>query len=154
MRFYSLLLLTTLLFTVSCKGPAPSEGLLFRNKVDAFLLLERYHHELHIMIGEAHDDMFGDDHDSIEPNEAFSIFSKAILGTNNPELAPVKNALSRIDSFSVASDEVMLLDLLVDSYQVGLQLQIKGMLGAYGAEYPPSSDQLQGLYDEVSKGGV
>jgi len=154
MRFYSLLLLSALLFTASCTGPLPDEGILFRNKVDAFILLERYHHELHIMIGEEHDDMFDDEHDSIEPDEAFSIFSKAILGTHNPELVPVKNALSRIDTFSVASDEVMFLDLLVDSYQVGLQLQIKGMLGGYGAEYPPSSDQLQDLYDEVSKGGI
>ena len=154
MRFYTFLFLSVLVFIISCSGLRESESLLFKNKVEAFVLLERYHHELHIMIGEDYDDMFEDGHDTISPDEAFAIFNEAVLDVHNPELIPIKKALYRIDTFSVGSDRVMLLDELVDRYQVGLQLQIEGILLGYGAEYPSRSDELLELYNRVSGGGV
>ena len=64
--------------------------------------------------------------------KAFKEFSNALSINNNIELIPVKEALDKIKFFSVASDEVMNLDFLVDYYQSGLSLQVEAFLRGHG----------------------
>ena len=94
----------------------------FIQKLDALKFLSEYHDQLHVMIGEK-------DGDGVK---AFKEFSKALSINNNTELIPVKEALGKIKFFSVASDEVMKLDFLVDYYQSGLSLQVEAILRGQG----------------------
>ena len=94
----------------------------FIQKLDALKFLIEYHDQLHVMIGE-------EDGDGVK---AFKEFSNALSINNNIELIPVKEALDKIKFFSVASDEVMNLDFLVDYYQSGLSLQVEAFLRGHG----------------------
>ena len=94
----------------------------FIQKLDALNFLSEYHDQLHIMIGEEEGDGV----------KAFKEFSNALSINNNIELIPVKEALDKIKFFSVASDEVMNLDFLVDYYQSGLSLQVEAFLRGHG----------------------
>ena len=95
---------------------------IFMQKLDALKFLSEYHDQLHIMIGEEEGD--GD--------KAFKEFSNALKKNNNTELIPVREALGKVKSFSVSSNEVMKLDYLVDYYQSGLSLQVEAILRGYG----------------------
>ena len=95
---------------------------IFIQKLDALKFLSEYHDQLHIMIGEEEGDA----------DKAFKEFSSAIKKNNNSELIPVREALGKIKSFSVSSDEVMKLDYLVDYYQSGLSLQVEAILRGNG----------------------
>ena len=95
---------------------------IFIQKLDALKFLSEYHDQLHIMIGEEEGDA----------DNAFKEFSSALRKNNNSELIPVREALGKIKSFSVSSDEVMKLDYLVDYYQSGLSLQVEAILRGSG----------------------
>ena len=95
---------------------------IFIQKLDALKFLSEYHDQLHVMIGEEEGDA----------DKAFKEFSNALRKNNNSELIPVREALEKIKSFSVSSDEVMKLDYLVDYYQSGLSLQVEAILRGNG----------------------
>ena len=95
---------------------------IFIQKLDALKFLSEYHDQLHVMIGEEEGDA----------DKAFKEFSSALRKNNNSELIPVREALGKIKSFSVSSDEVMKLDYLVDYYQSGLSLQVEAILRGNG----------------------
>ena len=95
---------------------------IFIQKLDALKFLSEYHDQLHVMIGEEEGDA----------DKAFKEFSSALGKNNNSELIPVREALGKIKSFSVSSEEVMKLDYLVDYYQSGLSLQVEAILRGNG----------------------
>ena len=94
----------------------------FIQKLDALKFLSKYHDQLHVMIGEEGGD----------GERAFKEFSYALKKNSNTELIPVKKAFRKIKYFSIASDEVMKLDYLVDYYQSGLSLQVEAILRGHG----------------------
>ena len=95
---------------------------IFIQKLDALKFLSEYHYQLHVMIGE----------EEGNADKAFKEFSSALRENNNSELIPVREALGKIKSFSVSSEEVMKLDYLVDYYQSGLSLQVEAILRGNG----------------------
>ena len=99
-----------------------TERFIFIQKLDALKFLSKYHDQLHVMIGEEEGDA----------DKAFKEFSSALRKNNNSELIPVREALGKIKSFSISSDEVMKLDYLVDYYQSGLSLQVEAILRGNG----------------------
>ena len=112
-----------LFFFFGCDKNIPdTDRAIFTQKLDALKFLSQYHNQLHIMIGEEEGDA----------DKAFKEFSNAIRKNNNSELIPVREALGKIKSFSVSSDEVMKLDYLVDYYQSGLSLQVEAILRGNG----------------------
>ena len=112
-----------LFFLFGCdKYIQDTDRTIFIQKLDALKFLSEYHDQLHVMIGEEEGD--GD--------KAFEEFSSALRKNNNSELIPVREALGKIKSFSVSSDEVMKLDYLVDYYQSGLSLQVEAILRGNG----------------------
>ena len=112
-----------LFFLFGCyKHIQDTDRTIFIQKLDALKFLSQYHDQLHVMIGEEEGDA----------DKAFEEFSSAIRKNNNSELIPVREALGKIKSFSVSSDEVMKLDYLVDYYQSGLSLQVEAILRGNG----------------------
>ena len=112
-----------LFFFLGCnKDILDTDRSIFIQKLDALKFLSEYHDQLHIMIGEEEGDA----------DKAFKEFSSALRKNNNSELIPVREALRKIRSFSVSSDEVMKLDYLVDYYQSGLSLQVEAILRGNG----------------------
>ena len=112
-----------LFFFLGCnKDILDTDRSIFIQKLDALKFLSEYHDQLHIMIGEEEGDA----------DKAFKEFSSALRKNNNSELIPVREALGKIRSFSVSSDEVMKLDYLVDYYQSGLSLQVEAILRGNG----------------------
>ena len=108
-----------LFFFLGCNNHVlDTDRSIFIQKLDALKFLSEYHDQLHVMIGEEEGDA----------NKAFKEFSSALRKNNNSELIPVREALGKIKSFSVSSDEVMKLDYLVDYYQSGLSLQVEAIL--------------------------
>ena len=117
------LFVIALFFLLGCdKHIQETDRTIFIQKLDALKLLSEYHDQLHVMIGEEEGDA----------NKAFEEFSSALRKNNNSELIPVREALGKIKSFSVSSDEVMKLDYLVDYYQSGLSLQVEAILRGNG----------------------
>ena len=112
----------------------------FIQKLDALKFLSKYHDQLHVMIGEEDGD--GD--------KAFKEFSYALKGSINRELIPVKKAFRKIKNFSIASDEVMKLDYLVDYYQSGLSLQVEAILRGHGYLKIFPLDSALIIYDRFS----
>ena len=110
------------LFLGSNKHIQHTERTIFIQKLDALKFLSEYHDQLHVMIGEEEGDA----------DKAFKEFFSALRKNNNSELIPVREALGKIKSFSVSSDEVMKLDYLVDYYQSGLSLQVEAILRGHG----------------------
>ena len=138
----NMIVLTILLTIFSCNSRQKlNERKVLEHKVEAFLFLSKYHHQLHIMIGEE-DGNFKD---------AFQEFSNAIVDYNNDELIPVKNAISRINSINPESESVKRLDFLVDYYQSGLSLQIEAILRAYGHLESLSFENALDIYDTISQ---
>ena len=118
-----------------------NERALFIQKLEAFNFLSRYHHQLHIMIGE----------DEGDGNQALKQFRQGIISINNLELIPIKKALNKIDYYNgPESENVLKLDYLVDYYQSGLSMQIEAMLRGYGYLNVVPMDSALILYDRVS----
>ena len=112
-----------LFFFLGCNNHVlDTDRSIFIQKLDALKFLSEYHDQLHVMIGEEEGDA----------DKAFKEFSSALRKNNNSELIPVREALGKIKSFSVSSDEVMKLDYLVDYYQSGLSLQVEAILKGNG----------------------
>ena len=112
-----------LFFFLGCNNHVlDTDRSIFIQKLDALKFLSEYHDQLHVMIGEEDGDA----------DKAFKEFSNALRKNNNSELIPVREALGKIKSFSVSSDEVMKLDYLVDYYQSGLSLQVEAILRGNG----------------------
>ena len=117
------LFVIALFFLFGCdKHIQDTDRTIFIQKLDALKFLSEYHDQLHVMIGEEEGDA----------DKAFEEFSSALRKNNNSELIPVREALGKIKSFSVSSDEVMKLDYLVDYYQSGLSLQVEAILRGNG----------------------
>ena len=113
---------------------------IFIQKLDALKFLSEYHDQLHVMIGEEEGDA----------DKAFKEFSSALRKNNNSELIPVREALGKIKSFSVSSDEVMKLDYLVDYYQSGLSLQVEAILRGNGYLKTFPLDSALTIYNRLS----
>ena len=112
-----------LFFFLGCNNHVlDTDRSIFTQKLDALKFLSEYHDQLHVMIGEEEGDA----------DKAFKEFSSALRKNNNSELIPVREALGKIKSFRVSSEEVMKLDYLVDYYQSGLSLQVEAILRGNG----------------------
>ena len=130
-----------LFFFLGCnKDILDTDRSIFIQKLDALKFLSEYHDQLHIMIGEEEGDA----------DKAFKEFSSALRKNNNSELVPVREALRKIRSFSVSSDEVMKLDYLVDYYQSGLSLQVEAILRGNGYLKTFPLDSALTIYNRLS----
>ena len=112
-----------------------------KQKVEAFSFLSKYHHQLHIMIGEEEGD----------GSESFDQFNKAISTNDNVELTPIRNAVYRIIPFKENSESVKRLDYLVDYYQSGLSMQIEAIMRGYGYLESFSMEDALSIYDSITK---
>ena len=130
-----------LFFLFGCyKHIQDTDRTIFIQKLDALKFLSQYHDQLHVMIGEEEGDA----------DKAFEEFSGALRKNNNSELIPVREALGKIKSFSVSSDEVMKLDYLVDYYQSGLSLQVEAILRGNGYLKTFPLDSALTIYNRLS----
>ena len=136
------LIIIVLIGVISCvDNNLKNERALFVQKLEAFNFLSKYHHQLHIMIGE----------DEGDGNQALEQFRQGIISINNLELIPIKKALNKIDYYDgPESENVLKLDYLVDYYQSGLSMQIEAMLRGYGYLNVVPMDSALILYDRVS----
>ena len=122
-----------------CNGPSNiDERLLLQRKVEAFIFLSDYHHQLHIMIDEEEGDKL----------EAYLQFKNASILKTNVELIPVRSALERIKDVHKDTINVKRLDDLVDYYQSGLSIQIEAILKGYGYEENLDTDTIMKIYDD------
>ena len=123
-------------------NPRVDERVLLRQKLEAFEFLSKYHHQLHIMIGEENGDV----------NIAYKEFYGAVINFDNIELLPVKKSIGRIDlnNLNQNAEGVKRLDYLVDYYQSGLSMQIEAVLRGYGYLNVVPMDSALILYDRVS----
>ena len=112
-----------------------------KQKVEAFSFLSKYHHQLHIMIGEEEGD----------GSESFDQFNKAISTNDNVELTPIRNAIYRIIPFKENSESVKRLDYLVDYYQSGLSMQIEAIMRGYGYLESFSMEDALSIYGSITK---
>ena len=110
-------------------------------KINAFQFLSNYHHQLHVMIGEEEGDI----------NNAFDELLTALSSNKNPELIPIKNAVTRIDQLDKEALSVKRLDYLVDYYQSGLSIQIEGVMRGYGYLESFAVEDALTLYDGLDK---
>ena len=115
---------------------------ILEQKVEAFIFLSDYHHQLHIMIGEEEGDIV----------EAYNEFKNAPVLQTNIELIPVKEALKRIKVVDPENIHVKQLDYLVDYYQSGLSIQIEAILRGYGYKENFEMNTIMDVYDKLSKG--
>ena len=135
------LFVIALFFLFGCdKHIQDTDRTIFIQKLDALKFLSEYHDQLHVMIGEEEGDA----------DKAFEEFSSALRKNNNSELIPVREALGKIKSFSVSSDEVMKLDYLVDYYQSGLSLQVEAILRGNGYLKTFPSDSALIIYNRLA----
>ena len=135
------LFVIALFFFFGCdKYIQETDRTIFIQKLDALKFLSEYHDQLHVMIGEEEGDA----------DKAFEEFSSALRKNNNSELIPVREALGKIKSFSVSSDEVMKLDYLVDYYQSGLSLQVEAILRGNGYLKTFPLDSALTIYNRLS----
>ena len=136
------LIIIVLIGMISCvDNKLKNERALFIQKLEAFNFLSKYHHQLHIMIGE----------DKGDGNQALEQFRQGIISINNFELIPIKKALNKINYYNgPESENVLKLDYLVDYYQSGLSMQIEAMLRGYGYLNVVPMDSALILYDRVS----
>ena len=120
-----------------------NERILLQQKLEAFEFLSKYHHQLHIMIGEEEGDI----------NKAYKEFYDAVINFDNIELLPVKKSISRIDSNNLnqKAEGVKNLDYLVDYYQSGLSMQIEAIFRGYGHLEILDFKNAIDLYDQIKK---
>ena len=135
------LFVIALFFLLGCdKYIQDTDRTIFIQKLDALKFLSEYHDQLHVMIGEEEGDA----------DKAFEEFSSALRKNYNSELIPIREALGKIKSFSVSSDEVMKLDYLVDYYQSGLSLQVEAILRGNGYLKTFPLDSALTIYNRLS----
>ena len=139
---YSFLVLF-LLMTACGTNPKVHERVLVKQKLEAFEFLSKYHHQLHIMIGEEKGDV----------NKAYKEFYDAVINFDNIELLPVKKSISRIDpnNLNQNAEGVKRLDYLVDYYQSGLSMQIEAIFRGYGHLEILDFKNAIDLYDKIKK---
>ena len=139
---YSFLVLF-LLITACGTNPKVDERVLVKQKLEAFEFLSKYHHQLHIMIGEEEGDI----------NKAYKEFYDAVINFDNIELLPVKKSISRIDpnNLNQNAESVKRLDYLVDYYQSGLSMQIEAIFRGYGHLEIIDFKNAMDLYDKIKK---
>ena len=139
---YSFLVLF-LLITACGTNPKVDERVLVKQKLEAFEFLSKYHHLLHIMIGEEKGDV----------NKAYKEFYDAVINFDNIELLPVKKSISRIDpnNLNQNAESVKRLDYLVDYYQSGLSMQIEAIFRGYGHLEILDFKNAVNLYDKIKK---
>ena len=118
-----------------------NEREIFEQKVEAFIFLSDYHHQLHIMIGEEEGDIIN----------AYNEFKSAEILQSNSELIPVKEAIDRIKILSPENNQVKQLDHLVDYYQSGLSIQIEAILRGYGYKENLEINTIMDIYNNLSK---
>tara|TARA_X000000950_G_C13907768_1_gene657652 strand:+ start:1632 stop:2060 length:429 start_codon:yes stop_codon:yes gene_type:complete len=130
-----------LLFSYCGTNSKINERVLLQQKLEAFEFLSKYHHQLHIMIGEDEGDV----------NKAYIEFKDAIIKFDNIELLPIKKAISRINPNNVNQNEesVKRLDYLVDYYQSGLSMQIEAIFRGYGYLEIIDFQNATDLYDKI-----
>jgi len=126
-----------------CTDSKINERILLQQKLEAFEFLDKYHHQLHIMIGEENGDI----------NKAYREFKDAVIKFDNIELLPIKKATSRINPNSLNQDDegVKKLDYLVDYYQSGLSMQIEAIFRGYGHLEILDFENAMDLYDKIKK---
>ena len=124
-------------------NPKVDERVLLKQKLEAFEFLSKYHHQLHIMIGEEKGDV----------NKAYKEFYDAVINFDNIELLPVKKSISRIDpnNLNQNAEGVKRLDYLVDYYQSGLSMQIEAIFRGYGHLEILDFKNAIDLYDKIKK---
>ena len=140
--FFAIVSLIT--FSCSTNTNAIDERHILDQKIKAFQFLSKYHHQLHIMIGEEDGDI----------DNAFNELLAALSSNNNPELIPVKRAANRVNELSTESISVQRLDYLVDYYQSGLSMQIEGVMRGYGYLETFSIEDALTLYDSLKKKNI
>ncbi|MAI86733.1 MAG: hypothetical protein CMF99_06185 [Candidatus Marinimicrobia bacterium] len=130
-----------MLFSYCGTNSKINERVLLQQKLEAFEFLSKYHHQLHIMIGEDEGDV----------NKAYIEFKDAIIKFDNIELLPIKKAISRINPNNVNQNEesVKRLDYLVDYYQSGLSMQIEAIFRGYGYLEIIDFQNATDLYDKI-----
>ena len=138
---YKILLFITTIFFCCGKQEQINEKALLESKIEAFQFLSKYHHQLHIMIGEEEGDV----------KKAYNDFNNAVINNDNTELLTIKNAILRIDPNNVnpSLESVKRLDYLVDYYQSGLSMQIEGIFRGYGYLEILDMSTAVSLYDRI-----
>ena len=136
-------LILSFLVTFCGSDSKMNERTLLQQKLEAFEFLSKYHHQLHIMIGEEKGDI----------NKAYKEFYDAVIKFDNVELLPVKKSMSRIDpnNLNQNAEGVKRLDYLVDYYQSGLSMQIEAIFRGYGHLEILDFKNAMDLYDKVKK---
>ena len=136
-------LIFSFLVTFCGSDPKMNERILLQQKLEAFEFLSKYHHQLHIMIGEEKGDI----------NKAYKEFYDAVINFDNIELLPVKKSISRIDpnNLNQNAEGVKRLDYLVDYYQSGLSMQIEAIFRGYGHLEILDFKNAMDLYDKIKK---
>jgi len=137
------ILIFSFLVTFCGSDPKMNERTLLQQKLEAFEFLSKYHHQLHIMIGEEKGDV----------NKAYKEFYNAVINFDNIELLPVKKSISRIDpnNLNQNAEGVKRLDYLVDYYQSGLSMQIEAIFRGYGHLKILDFKNAVDLYDKIKK---
>ena len=137
------LLLFSLQLTFCGTIPKINERALLQQKLEAFQFLSKYHHQLHIMIGEEEGDI----------KKAYNEFFNAAMNFDNIELIPVKISMQKINPNNVNknSESVKRLDYLVDYYQSGLSIQIEAIFRGYGHLEILDFQNAMDLYDKIKK---
>ena len=132
-----------LLITFCGTDPKMDERILLQQKLEAFEFLSKYHHQLHIMIGEEEGDI----------NKAYKEFKDAVIKLDNIELLSVKKAITRINPNHVnqSYESVKRLDYLVDYYQSGLSMQIEAIFRGHGYLEVIDFENAIDLYDKIKK---
>ena len=140
---YKFFLIFSLLLAYCGTNSKINERILLQQKLEAFEFLSKYHHQLHIMIGEDEGDV----------NKAYIEFKDAIIKFDNIELLPIKKAVSRINPNNINQNEesVKRLDYLVDYYQSGLSMQIEAIFRGYGYLEIIDFQNATDLYDKIKK---
>ena len=132
-----------LLVTFCGTDPNIDERALLQQKLEAFEFLSKYHHQLHIMIGEEKGDI----------NKAYKEFYDAVINFDNIEIIPVKKSIDRIDSNNLNqnAEGVKRLDYLVDYYQSGLSMQIEAIFRGHGHLDILDFENAMDIYDKIKK---
>ena len=136
-------LIFSFLVTFCGSDPKMNERTLLQQKLEAFEFLSKYHHQLHIMIGEEEGDI----------NRAYKEFYDAVINFDNIELLPVKKSISRIDpnNLNQNAEGVKRLDYLVDYYQSGLSMQIEAIFRGHGHLEILDYTNTMDTYDKIKK---
>ena len=136
-------LIFSFLVTFCGSDPKMNERILLQQKLEAFEFLSKYHHQLHIMIGEEKGDI----------NKAYKEFYDAVIKSDNIEILPVKKSISRIDpnNLNQNAEAVKRLDYLVDYYQSGLSMQIEAIFRGHGHLEILDFENAMDIYDKIKK---